>query len=266
MSAFNPYAPPGDGPVPPIDRPLPEGIRRYRLDREGTMTLLRKAALNRLLLSAVMGLGYVALFQLQFGIVVVGMFLCFWVAFLTLVFVFRRAYARRVEPRITASFEILSSPRALRRTALGIPVAEIAAIEVESMAELPEGLSIFGETRRMWIWRHAVGYAELRDRLASWGPIETRSGPAAFVRRYQHLRGQRAYDLARDAVFAREPALRGEVEALRAVAIAAPPVPKRARRLLLLWLLLVVVFLLIWQFLSPAPPAREIERPPALTL
>jgi hypothetical protein len=262
MSASsNPYAPPAASsfaePAPPA--PLPEGYARYRLDPPLYRARVEKILRRR----AIFGVGAIALYALL--IYAIGSFDVFGITFLVLAiawtafFLWRgRARTYKLEGRVFASFEILASPRALRRTSLFAP-AEILLPEVTSIVEIDGGLSLASENppRRFFVTSAVAGYAELRARLAAAHPITRAKGVAAFLRTLGHMGREKIRDAAYGTALA-DPTLHEELAILRAAAISVPSAQIiRPRRLLFralaLWAFLIVMLVAIWQLLAPGP-------------
>jgi hypothetical protein len=150
----------------------------------------------------------------------------------------------------------------LRRTAYGLPPAEILAPEVASIIEIPEGLSIVSNhpKQRLMVSRSVDGFAEVRDQLRSWAPIATYRGVRAYVRLLAHSwgSGERTRHHI-DGALAVDPTLLGELTAVRTLAMPFDPRSVRARRslriLIVLWVL-VVLLLAIWQLRAVTPGFR----------
>jgi hypothetical protein len=267
VPAPNPYAPPRVDAVPAIARgPLPEGIRRYALDRDKLRDVLDRAwrglvvrmvGVLALYLALQVYLGILTLDVLEILIPVLG-------GYSIAASLFRRWRIRRNEAAMLQGYELLVSPRVLRRTAFRAVPAEILAPEVTSIVEVAQGLSLEarGVKQRLFVSRAIQGYEEVRDHVARWRPIETRGGFASYRRRWMHRFGEK---VRRDVT---DPSLAGELEAVRALAMPPGPRPRRwGVRMLILWAVLIVMFLAIWQFLSPErnPPPHRHRAPPALT-
>jgi hypothetical protein len=262
--AFDPYRPPRDAPFPPVARPpLPQGIQRYGLDVAGYRGFVAKALRARLVRGVIVGGVYMLLagyalidVGLQFYLVAIPI----WGVALVGSYLLARARMNRAEARVLQGFELLVSPRVMRRTSLGLPSAEIAAPEVTSIVEIADGLSIVGRTRRIFLSRAIAGYAEVRDHVGAWRPIESWTGPRALLRKMSHRARGKIYDAERDAVITGDPSLASELLGVRSVAMPATRAPRAWLKTLLLWALLILMFLAIWQFLSPAQPRRAPPR------
>ncbi len=266
---YDPYAPPREDVLPPTfpKASLPEGIRRHGLDVTLYRDQIARGLRARVVRGVVLGIGYfiflvrIASFPLDSLFVAVPV----WAVVIGGSFLFARARMRRLEPRVVQGYELLVSPRVLRRTAHGFAPAEILAPEVSSIVEVPEGLSLVSRnpTRRLFVARSVDRFAEVRDHLRAWSPIEPRAGIRAFFRRRSHASGEKTRDVL-DGALANDPSLRGELEAVRVLAMPFDPRSVRARRslrvVLVLWLLLIALFLAIWQVLSPARPAPARRR------
>jgi hypothetical protein len=168
-----------------------------------------------------------------------------------------RVVSRRTEPRVLASYEILISPRALRRISLFAP-AEMLTPEVSSIVEVDNGLSIASSAPpcRLFVPNAVVGYAEIRAHLAAIRPIESMKGLAALRRKLGHIGKEKTRDDAHGTILSTDPSLREELAILRAVSVSVPNAHLiRPRKLLgravLVWALIVVLFFALWQFLSP---------------
>src|SRR6202041_650122 len=88
-----------------------------------------------------------------------------WCTIIGASYLLARARMRKLEPSVMQGFELLVSPRVLRRTAYGLRPAEIVLPEVTSIVEVPEGLSFVSRqpTRRLFVVRSVEGFAELRE-------------------------------------------------------------------------------------------------------
>ncbi len=267
MNPYDPYAPPREMPVPPQARaPLPEGIRRFALARDEFEALVHKALLRRLAWMLPFLAAYVALVAWSAGMTLDTLVVSVpvWGATLVAMVFFTRARLRRAIPPALAGYELLVSPRAMRRTARGVPPAEILAPEVTSLVEVPEGLSIAAGEQRLFVSRAVDGYAQVRDHVRAWRDVETAAGFAAWRRKLRHTRRERVCDPAHNPSLARDASMAGELDAVRALAMPPDPASVRAnrwRRVVVWWLVLVVAFLVIWQLLTPAPRRRERRAP-----
>jgi hypothetical protein len=269
MSALsNPYAPPSDGPyVPPPGAALPADFRRFRLDP----IAYRSFATRALLLRSAFVLGTTIAFAGLVVLVLPDSAYVFFVVPVVIALVLP-TFVRVRSPRSPelVSYELLASPRVLRRTVVGLLPAEILRPEVTRIVESKLGLWVFSTTplRALFVVSALDGYADVRAALATWRPIEPLAGGGRAARRL--VRQSTGLQGSRDAVhgtsLAADASLREELELVRAVSSTAhqavvPVAPRRRGvRVLLLWVLLIVMFLAIWQFLSPTPPSQSRPR------
>jgi hypothetical protein len=145
------------------------------------------------------------------------------------------------------SFEVVVSQNALRRTTSAALAAEIVCPDVVAILEQPgDGLIVVTADRRRSIVlpQQLVGYADLRERLANWQPIERM--------RWGGLRYMLGSSMNRDPL---SEALSSELEKVRATSTREEtrPAPPRGRpsfgRLAIAgWLSLILLFALIWIF------------------
>jgi hypothetical protein len=171
-----------------------------------------------------------------------------------------------------AMYEVIVSPRVVRRIMLVLPSAEMLRPEVARIVETPRALWLESRSpRRTLLLMKAIdGYADLRSEIAAWGPIESLRGWSAVAFSWGQLRHMRARDrieaaLAGDASLVEELSMVRALSADRGVGYgAALNVRRRLVRVVVVWALLVVTFIAIWQLL--APPARKpAARPPLPT-
>jgi hypothetical protein len=281
---YDPYAPPSDGlPPPPLPvAPLPDGIQRYGIDVDVYRARTGQALRARIARGVVIGIGYFVFLVRGASFPLASLYFAvpIWGIVIGASYVLAQARVRRLEPSVLQGYELLVSRRVLRRTAYGAPPAEILGPEVTSIVEIPEGLSIAStHPKQMLLVTHSLaGFAEVRDHLRSWAPIETRRGVRAYARRLSHsfgrgfLSGFGSAERTRhrlDGALALDPTLLGELTAVRTLAMPFDPKSVRARRslriLIILWVL-VILLLAIWQLRSIAHPAsgpvREQHWPP----
>ena len=255
----NPYAPPASAPAAVPHRPLPEGMRRFRLVREPYLALVRKVVVRRYVVAGVLyGVVLACLAVLGFAVTVTGAILAVaWVGGLAVTWLRSRAMAERQ----MAMFEIVMSPRVLRRAMPTFGVAEMLRPEVTRIVETPRALVLMSTTprRTLSIVRAIDGYDALRAHVATWGNIETMRGWAAFAFSWGQLRHMRPREAIHGTALASDPTLLDELTTVRALSADAGagfgPVFNLRRRLLwmlVLWVLLVGMFLAIWQLLQPA--------------
>jgi len=261
---YDPYAPPREHAIfaPAPRSPPPAGIRRYGLDLDGYRARVGRALRGRVVRGIVVGLVY-------FGVVVGGGAFPITMLYVAIPvwavtgasYLFALARARRLETRVMQGYELLVSPRVLRRTAFGAPPAEILAPEVSSIVELPDGLSIaaHGPPGRLFVPRSVERFAEVRDHLRAWGPIELRAGARGYIRRLSHLSGEKTRD-ALDGALALDPSLRGELDAVRALAMPFDPRSVRGRRPLRVAVFVItfaIAALAVGRLLAPGRHSRQ---------
>jgi hypothetical protein len=265
---YDPYAPPREGPPPtPLPpAPLPEGIERYGVDPALYRQHIERALRARVVRGILIGIAYFAFLVSGVSFPLASLYVAvpIWSIVLGASYLIARARVRRLEPRVLQGYELLVSPRTLRRTAYGVAPAEVLAPEVTSIVEIPEGLSIVSThpRQRLFVTRSIEGFAEVRDHLRSWAPLEIRRGVRAYVRRLSHWSGEKTRQTL-DGALPLDPTLLGELTAVRALAMPFDPRSVRARRsmrvVLALWVLVVLV-LVIWQLLSMTRDARPPPR------
>jgi hypothetical protein len=177
-----------------------------------------------------------------------------------------RTIGNLVAPAL-ARYEFLLGDRVLRRTTGSGPVAEVLRPEVSEIVETKYGLWVTCKTprRSLFVVRALDGYADVREALAAWAPIQ--SVPGGFASR-QRARREREHQGPRDAVIgtalASDQTLVAELESVRAASIdghaiagASAPVP-RGGKALAVWIALILAFLAIWQVLQPAERRRTV--------
>lgn len=260
----NPYAPPAPPPALVPEAALPEGMRRFRLAPGPYRALVRRIVLRR---QVIVGLIYVLLLAMLWllGLQVeyaAAIMVAVWVGSSVLTWLRTRAAVERQ----LAMFEIVVSPRVLRRVMMALPIAEVLRPEVTRIVETPRALCIVSTTprRTMTIVRAIDGYDTIRAQVATWGRIETLRGWAAFAFAWGQLRHMRPRDRI-DGALATDPTLLDELTAVRTVSRDGGSgygkvlsVRRRLVVMLVLWLLLTGMFLAIWEYLQP----REVTRPP----
>jgi hypothetical protein len=270
-SLANPYAPPGTALVSPPTSALPPGFRRFRLDPIRFRAFATRAILKR---AAFVG-GIALIFSLGYAAVLPGVREVVAVAPLVLVIALVPAFlrVRRGTSAELLSYELLVTPRVLRREVAGAMPAEILRPEVTRIVETKAGLWVSSQSprRSLFVARVVDGYADVRAELATWRAIEPLSGAWATWRlTAESSKEQGCRDGVHGTSLAADASLREELEIARTVSSAAylahpvAPPPRRRRPVmtLALWVVLIVMFLAIWQFLTPAPP-RSTSRPRA---
>lgn len=243
---------------------LPEGMRRFRLAPGPYRAIVRRIVVRR---DLVLALLYVLLLGMLWllGMAIeyaAGIAVAIWIGSFVLTWLRTRAAVERQ----LALFEIILSPRVVRRVMVGLPPAEILRPEVTRIVETPRALCLVSTTprRSMTVVRAVDGYEAAREQVATWGRIETLRGWPAFAFAWGQLRHMRPRDRIEGAL-ATDATLLDELTAVRNLSGDAgggygPAVTMRRRlvRMLVLWALLVGLFLAIWQLLQP----RELPLPP----
>jgi hypothetical protein len=264
LTVVNPYAPPAPPPAVVPEAVLPEGMRRFRLAPGPYRALVRRIVIRRYV---IIGLLYLLLLgmlsslglQIEFS---AGVAVAVWVGG----FVLTSLRTRAAVERQLVMFEIIMSPRVLRRVMVGLPVAEVLRPEVTRIVETPRALSLLSTTprRTITVVRAIDGYDAVREQVARWGKIETLRGWSAFAFAWGQLRHLRPRDRIEGAL-ATDKTLLDELTAVRTVSRDGGAgygnvvtLRQRLRWMLVLWVLLIVMFLAIWQFLQP----RDVPRPP----
>lgn len=264
----NPYAPPAAATFAMPDTPLPQGMRRVRLSPAPTRALVRRAILVR---HGIVGIFYaVAILALAAvgldTMLVVVVMVVIWLGSGALIF--QRSGAAIAKQ--IAMFEVIASPRVVRRIMVGMRPAEVLRPEVTRIVETQRGLWLVctAPKRTVALVKALDGYDALRAEMATWGTIEPLAGWAGFVFGYRQRRHMGARDVIDGTALASDPSLQTELSTVRAVSADrgagyGPVVNARRRlvRVLILWALLVVMFLAIWQFLQPSE-RRPVPRVP----
>lgn len=159
------------------------------------------------------------------------------------------SWRRQVEAarRRWASFELVVSENVLRRTIAGAPPVEILRPDVVAILERPnDGLILVTTDRKRSIVLplQLLGYAELRDRLVQWRPIErTKRGGIGY------MFGSSTASKSLPEAFSTE---LGEVRAASTKAATLASLRRRptfAKLAVGGWSLLILMFALIWIFL-----------------
>jgi len=266
----NPYAPPAVAAfdVPPMQ--LPDGMTRFRLDFVAFRGLLRRRFALRVPLVFVI-VALLLWFEGTMGMsnTFATMFLPIW-AVLTLGISWLRAGA--LAKRAVAGYELIVSGRVARRLAMGFPAGEVLRPEVSRIVETRSVLWLLCDRprRSLGLVRAIEGYAQLRAQLATWAPIEEKSGFGAFFALLGQARRQGPRDVIAGTGLEADPSLMEELRTVRAVSSdrgvgAGAVVVSRVVRTLLLWILLVVMFLVIWQLLQPSQKRPHRPRPSSST-
>jgi len=260
----NPYAPPAPPPAVVPEAVLPEGMRRFRLAPGPYRALVRRIVIRRdviiaLLYVLLLGMLWLLGLEIEYaGVIVVAV----WLGSFILTWLRTRAAVERQ----LAMFEIIMSPRVLRRAMVGLPPAEVLRPEVTRIVETPRALCLVSTSprRTMTVVRAVDRYDLVRSQVATWGHIETLRGWPAFAFAWGQLRHMRARDRMEGAL-ANDPTLVDELTAVRTVARDAGggygkvvTIRRRLVRMLVLWLLLMGVFVALWELLQP----KELPRPP----
>jgi hypothetical protein len=243
-------------------RPLPPGMQRFRLDPAGYRSAATRHFLRQCVLVAAIalpmlgGAAFVNASNVQGFAYVTGV-----AAVILLAAAARKllTIGNAIAP-VLARYELLVSERVLRRSTGFGPVAEVLRAEVSEIVETNVGLWVScAQPRRSLFVVHALdGYADVRQALSAWAPIQPLRGWKAR----QYARRETRYQGPRDAVIgtalASDTSLAAELEAVRAASFdghalpGAPVVASRPGRALALWVLLIVAFLALWQVLQPA--------------
>ncbi len=241
------------------DAPLPEGVRRFRLN-PARFDRFTRIVFVQLLLATV------PLFAVIFGIwVLIGTPLKTIATFIVIAYawiiVARVVRVRLVRRSNLESYELLIGPRAARRNLAGWVSAEILRPEITRIAEVPTGLWLICETppRSLFVASACEGFDDARAILATWRPIETVRGFSAWnlARRSALQQGPR--DASFGTALAQDPSLEMDLTVLRSISqtpgLVRPPSRAEAMiRVSVIWFALVFVFLAIWQFLTPSSP------------
>jgi hypothetical protein len=166
----------------------------------------------------------------------------------------------RVGTAQLSTFEVLASERVVRRIFKGTLPAEILRPEVTRIVETKWGLWVLcaSPRRSLGLVRAIAGYAELREHLSRWLPIEELRGWQAARLSYSERARQGPRDVMVGTALATDPTLDTELGTVRAVSAdrgagyGAPTLARnRLVRVLTLWVLLIVMFFALWQLLQP---------------
>jgi len=243
---------------------LPAGMRRFRLAPGPYRALVRRIVIRRDVIIAllyVLLLGLLASLGLQIEFAA-GIAVAVWIGSFVLTWLRTRAAVERQ----LVMFEIITSPRVLRRIMVGLPPAEVLRPEVTRIVETPRALCLLSTTprRTMTVVRAVDGYDAVREQVATWGNIESLRGWPAFAFAWGQLRHMRPRDRVEGAL-ATDRTLVDELTAVRTVSRdggsgygGVVTLKRRLVWMLVLWSLLVVMFLAIWTLLQP----RDVPRPP----
>ncbi len=266
----NPYAPPAAAAYVVPATELPAGFRRFRLEPAAFRRLVRRQAVLRVpfvLVVLALVLGIESLAGMPVG-------LASWIVVPSVLigFALRWARAARLAARPMATFEVIASPRVVRRIMAGLLPAEILRPEITRIVETPWGLWLLSTTprRSLGLVRAIDGYDALRAHVGTWAPIESIGLGERLWLRLREARRMGPRDVIAGTALATDPTLLEELGLIRAVGAdrgagfgPATLVRNALLRVLLLWVLLIVLFLAIWQFLAPTErPARPRGRPP----
>jgi hypothetical protein len=254
----NPYAPPDPSYKPgTFVAPLPEGVRRFKLDPARLRVVARSVILRRTL----------PLFGVIFFIVV-GAVLA-WsgpsvtvlpsVGVMLAVVVVQVVRQARVPKEHVATYELLLGERMMRRTLAKTLPAEVLRQEVTAIYETRFGLWVMcaAPLRALFVIAAVERFDVVRAELATWHPIEARGGLQAWrvERAVARQQGERR-DPAAGAPSI-DPTLAAELANLRAAssdAWKAFPAPnlKRTNQRFRLYGLLLVMFFVVWKVLEVA--------------
>jgi hypothetical protein len=155
-------------------------------------------------------------------------------------------------------YELIVSDGVLRRSGIG-PVAEVLRAEVGAIVETGKGLWISCTTprRALFVSSAVDGYADVRQAVAAWAPIQSLRGWRAFRYASREASHQGPRDAILGTALATDASLGSELETVRAasanghgdVLVNVPGL--RTGRAIALWAALIVMFLAIWQVLQP---------------
>jgi hypothetical protein len=251
----NPYAPPAVSiDTRRSEAPLPDGVRRFRLDPPRYDRFQWKTALFLIVPAFVVIALYVAIMAAVTSIVPVATLGALAMAWVVLARVVRIRMARK---SALETYELLVSDRAARRNLSGQMSAEILRPEVTRIVEVPTGLWLTCEEppRSLFVANAIDRYDEARVLFSTWRPIE-RLGTFALLgvaRREGRKQGLCDGSIA----LAADRSLQMDLTMLRSVSqtpgLSEPPSRFALyARLMVIWFALIFVFLALWQFLSPS--------------
>lgn len=255
----NPYAPPAvsiDTHRP--ENPLPDGVRRFRLDPPRYDKFQRIVLVQLMvftlpvLVPLFVLIGILAHTSLT-SAVVISVLTFGWIAIARLV---RIRFARKAN---LETYELLLSDRAARRNLSGFVCAEILKPEVTKIYEVATGLWLTCENppQSLFIASAIDDYVSAYTTFSTWAPIEKMRGAKAWTFARKQARRQGARDLTMGTALATDPSLARELTMLRTLSTTAGLEKPRSRwaplwRAIVIWFALIFVFLAIWQFLSPS--------------
>jgi hypothetical protein len=255
----NPYAPPAVSiDTRRSEEPLPDGVRRFRLDparydKFQRVVLVQLLVGSLALLVPLYALLAVLLSLSATNMVVLGVMAFAWIAIARVV---RIRFARKTN---LDTYELLVSDRAARRNLSGFMSAEFLRPELTKIYEVATGLWLTSDSppRSLFVASAVDDYADAYAIFSSWGAIQKMTGFSAWTtaRKLGKLQGPR--DVTFGTVLAADTTLANELAILRGVSTTAGLDRPRSRwapilRAVGIWFALVFVFLAIWQFLSPS--------------
>jgi hypothetical protein len=244
------------------EAPLPDGVRRFRLDPP-RYDKFQRIVLVQLLVLTLPVLVPVFAFLTAFthmsatNVIVLGAMTAGWIVIARLV---RIRFARKTN---IDTYELLVSERTARRNLSGFVSAEFLRPELTKIYEVPTGLWLTSESppHSLFIASAVDHYAEAHATFSSWGKIEKLRGVRAWSFARKQARRQGARDLTMGTALASDPTLVQELTMLRSISTTAGLEQPRSRwapvlRAVGIWFALVILFLAVWQFLSPTIRTR----------
>ncbi len=239
------------------EAPLPDGVRRFRLDpprydRFQRLVLVQLLVVTLPFLVPVFLLLAIVAHTSTANTITIAVMTFGWILVARLV---RIRFARKAH---LDTYELLLSERAARRNLSGFVSAEILRPEVTNIYEVPTGLWLTCESPpcSLFIASALDGYADAHAIFSKWGPIKKLRAFAAWSRARNEARRQGPRDLTMGTALASDQTLLQELTMLRSISTTAGLERPPSRwtpilRAIGIWFALVIVFLAIWQFLTP---------------
>jgi hypothetical protein len=241
------------------EAPLPDGVRRFRLDpprydRFQRIVLVQLLAMTLPLFVPLFVVLAIFAHTSTKSTVAIALVTFGWIVVARLV---RIRFARKAN---LDTYELLLSDRAARRNLSGFVSAEILRPEVTSIYEVPTGLWLTCESPpcSLFIASALEGYADAYATFSKWGQIKKLRAFAAWSRARKEARRQGPRDITMGTALASDQTLLQELTMLRSISTTAGLERPPSRwtpilRAIGIWFALMIAFLAIWQFLAPNP-------------
>jgi hypothetical protein len=240
------------------EAPLPDGVRRFRLDPPRYDKFQRIIFVQLLVVTLPILVPLYAFLALAThmsttNVIVLGVMTAGWIVVARLV---RIRFARKTN---IDTYELLVSERAARRNLSGFVSAEFLRPELAKIYEVATGIWLTSESppHSLFIASAVDKYGDAYATFSGWGEIEKLSGFTAWSFARKQARRQGLRDLTMGTALASDATLVQELTMLRSVSTTRGLEQPRSRwtpvfRAVGIWFALVFVFLAIWQFLSPS--------------